>query len=176
VRLFTGISIEGGTLRNLENLLAQLRPLASLRWSPPENLHITAKFIGEWPEARLAELEEALAHVPKVGPVAIRIAGLGYYRSAFYAGVAAEPALLTLATAIDDALEQIGCPREARPYSPHLTLARIKNENIHQLRERTTTMSDTEFGSFKARSFHLYLSRTGPKGSVYSMLRTYPTC
>jgi 2'-5' RNA ligase len=176
MRLFTGISIETGTLRKLESLLAELRPLARVKWSPPENLHITAKFIGEWPEARLAELEQALARVAPAGPVPIQVAGLGYYRSALYAGVVPSAGLLHLARSIDEGLETIGCPREVREYSPHLTLARFRNENIRQLRERTENMSNTEFGSFEARSFHLYLSKTGPGGSVYSILRTYELC
>jgi len=181
VRLFTGISIDSGTLNNLDRLLNELRPLAQVKWSPVENLHITTRFIGEWPEARLGELEAALSAIQAVGPFEIKISGLDYYPDGarprvLFAGVAAAPELSRLAEATSEVLAAIGLAREERDYSPHLTLARIRNENIHKLRERIKNMSITEFGKFEVREFHLYLSKTSPHGSVYSKLRTYPTC
>jgi len=181
MRLFTGLSIAFATLDNLERLLAELRPLAALKWSPVGNLHITTRFIGEWPETRLAELEEALSRVPPVGSFEIKIAALDYYPDSgrprvLFAGISRAPALIRLAASIDEALAAIGCARDDRPYSPHLTLARIKNENIDKLRERLSNMSKIEFGNFEVTEFHLYLSKTSPNGSVYSKLRTYSTC
>jgi 2'-5' RNA ligase len=181
VRLFAGISIESETLRNLESLLDEVRRLAQLKWSPPENLHITTRFIGEWPEARLGELEEALGRAAGMGAFEVTIGGLDYYPDSgrprvLFAPVSAASALNELADATSTALAAIGLPREERAYSPHLTLARIRNENIHKLRERIKNMSTTEFGKFEVREFHLYLSKRSSQGSVYSKLRTYPTC
>jgi 2'-5' RNA ligase len=186
VRLFTGISIDSGTLTNLEKLLDELRPLAQVKWSPVENLHITIRFIGEWPEARLGELEAALAGIDPAKSFEIKIGGLDYYPDgarprALFAGITAPPKLNRLAEATSEALATIGLAREERDYSPHvysphLTLARIRNENIHKLRERIKNMSNTEFGKFEVREFHLYLSKASPHGSVYSKLRTYPIC
>ncbi len=115
------------------------------------------------------------------GSFEIEIAGLDYYPNAgrprvLFAGVSPEPGLIRLAEAINEALAAIGCPREDRAYSPHLTLARIKNENIDKLRERIIHMPNIEFGSFEVREFHLYLSKTSSHGSMYSKLRTYATC
>ena len=61
MRLFTALDLAPGVAANLERLLKQLRPTARIQWSPPANLHITTKFIGEWPDERLAELRAALA-------------------------------------------------------------------------------------------------------------------
>lgn len=179
MRLFTGISIAAETLASLERLMAGLRPLARLKWSPVENLHVTTRFIGEWPEVRLGELESALGEIRPAGSFEIKIAGLDYYPNAgrprvLFAGVSAEPGLIHLSEAINEALAAIGWPREDRAYSPHLTLARIKNENIDKLRERIKHMSNIELGSFEVREFHLYLSKTSPRGSVYNALRTWP--
>ena len=60
MRLFTGLDLPAEVVGNLEELLQQLRPTARIQWSPPANLHITTKFIGEWPEERLEELKAAL--------------------------------------------------------------------------------------------------------------------
>src|SRR5664279_25524 len=79
MRLFTGISIAPDVLVNLEKLLNTLRPTARVKWSPPENLHITTKFIGEWPEARLEELVGALRRTPGGPEFEIAINGLGWF-------------------------------------------------------------------------------------------------
>ena len=54
MRLFTALDLEPGVAAKLERLLDRLRPTARIQWSAPANLHITTKFIGEWPDGRLA--------------------------------------------------------------------------------------------------------------------------
>lgn len=180
MRLFTGIAIAPRVLDNIERLLGELRPLAPLNWTPVENLHITSKFIGEWPEQRLTELERALSEIPPPGNIEIAVSRFGFFPNphhprVLFAGVQAGPALAELARSIDESLFPLGCAREDRPYSPHLTLAKIKNENIRHLREHiASTMTNTDFGSFDAVDFHLYLSKPGARGSVYTKLASYP--
>ena len=60
MRLFTGIDLPEHVHDKLERFLAALRPTAHLIWSPVYNLHITTKFIGEWPEEKLGEVTTAL--------------------------------------------------------------------------------------------------------------------
>jgi 2'-5' RNA ligase len=179
MRLFTGIAIAPHILDRLERLLEELRPLARLNWAPIQNLHITSKFIGEWPEPRLAELERALARIPAPGAIGITVARFGFFPNphhprVLFAGVQSGPALADLARSIDEALTPLGCAREERPYSPHLTLAKIKNEDIRGLREHIASMKNPDFGSFDAVDFQLYLSQTGPRGSVYTKLASWP--
>ena len=179
MRLFTGIALAPRVRGNLENVLKELRPLAALNWSPVENLHITSKFIGQWPEERLAELESALERVNFGRRVEVAIAGLRYFPNphhprTFFAGIAAETALAELAGRIDEALLPLGIAKEGRPYSPHLTLARVKGEDIRALRQHIAKMTNFDFGTFQVSEFHLYLSKTGPGGSIYTALATYP--
>jgi 2'-5' RNA ligase len=179
MRLFTGIALPPHVLDNLAQVLKDLRPLAPLKWSPVENLHITSKFIGEWPEARLRELGHALENLSSTGGFEVSIAGFGYFPNplnprTLFAGIQAGPELPELAHRIDEALRPLGVAPENRPYSPHLTLARIKNENIRKLREHIAKMTKFDFGKFQVSEFHLYLSKTGPSGSIYTKLLTYP--
>jgi len=179
MRLFTGIALPPHVQDNLARALKELRPLAPLKWSPVENLHITSKFIGEWPETRLQELEHALENLNLTGCFEVSIAGFGYFPNpqrprAFFAAVQADPELAELAARIDAALQPLGVAHEDRPYSPHLTLARIKNEDIRKLREHIAKMTNFDFGAFPVSEFRLYLSKTGPKGSIYTTLATYP--
>jgi 2'-5' RNA ligase len=178
MRLFTGIALPPHVLENLARVLKELRPLAPLKWSPVENLHITSKFIGEWPEVRLKELEHALDILSFTGGFEVTVAGFGYFPNqhnprTLFAGVHAGPELAELAAGIDEALRPLGVTHENRPYTPHLTLARIKNENVRELREHIAHMTNFDFGTFPVSEFHLYLSKTSPNGSIYTQLSTY---
>jgi 2'-5' RNA ligase len=70
MRLFTAIDIPEDVMEGLRSLLKRLKPLAKLSWSRVENLHITTKCIGEWPEGRLDEMNRALAATPSQAPAA----------------------------------------------------------------------------------------------------------
>src|SRR5438309_2789804 len=94
----------------------------------PEALHLTLKFIGEFPESKLQELKQALSALPSE-PFEISFAGTGFFPTAksarvFWVGINADARLQELASAIDDATAKLGVEREARAYTPHLTLAR----------------------------------------------------
>jgi RNA 2',3'-cyclic 3'-phosphodiesterase len=185
VRLFTGIAIGEEVLNSLEQAMRELRPLAPLNWSPVENLHITSKFIGEWPEQRLGELTQVLEeiHAPAAFAVAfpVTVARFGYLPNPhnprmLFAGVQAGPVLGELARQIEDALVPLGVAREDRPYTPHITLARIGNKPIRAVREHIASMKNPDFGTFQVSEFHLYLSRSRPggSGSIYKALTTLP--
>jgi 2'-5' RNA ligase len=179
MRLFTGLDLPAEVTGNLEELLRRLRPTARIHWSPPANLHITTKFIGEWPEARLAELQRALGAMAAGPPIAVRIRGLGFFPNAraphnFWCGIEA-PGLADLAAATDGATAALGIARETRPFSPHLTLARIKGRvDLGELQRAIAALPNTEFGGFEARGYRLYQSQLRPSGSVYTKLAEFP--
>ena len=175
MRLFTAIDLPQEVTGQLDALITKLRPLANIRWSPVANLHITTKFIGQWPEERLAELRAALSGIGRRAAIPIRVKGLGFYPNrksprVFWAGVEAPPELGALARDIDSALGKLGVEPESREYSPHLTLARMKEPAPALLLE----LEQPDFGSFVADRFYLYLSKPGRSGSVYTKLSEFP--
>jgi 2'-5' RNA ligase len=108
MRLFTAIDLSDEVRENIDTLQRQLKPAARIQWSPASNLHITTKFIGEWPELRLEELKSALRSVLAVGPIAIEVRQIGWFPNpdsprVLFAGVHAPRALPQLAKAIDAA-------------------------------------------------------------------------
>jgi 2'-5' RNA ligase len=179
MRLFTALDLPAAVVRNLEELLARLKPSARIQWSPPANMHITTKFIGEWPEERQGELETALAGIAPRPPIAIRVRGLGFFPNpraprVFWCGIEA-PGLESLAADTDRAAAALGIPEEDRAFSPHLTLARIKERlNLDPLHKRIETLGALEFGEFAVREFYLYRSTLRPGGSVYTKLAEFP--
>jgi 2'-5' RNA ligase len=178
MRLFTGFDLPEEVVRNLEALQARLRPAAQIQWSPPANLHITTKFIGAWPDERLADLTAALSRIPAPA-IPVHIRKLGFYPNPhapriLWCGLEA-PGLDALAAETDRATSAIGIPAETRPFSPHLTIARIKEKpELQPLREAIAALPSLDFGRFQARSFCLYQSLLRPTGSVYTKLAAFP--
>ncbi|HEY4088515.1 MAG TPA: RNA 2',3'-cyclic phosphodiesterase [Bryobacteraceae bacterium] len=171
MRLFIGISLPDEVSERLAGVIGELQREVRANWSPVANLHITLKFIGSWPDERLDELKNEL-QVMRRGPVfPVKITQPGYFPNphrphSLFAGVQAGPGLAALAGAL-------GIEKE-RGYHPHVTLARIKDQSqVQTLRGRVADVTNPEFGEFEVRAFHLYESRTGPRGSVYTKLATY---
>lgn len=179
MRLFTGIALPDDTIESLNACVRRLRPAAVIAWSPAENYHITTKFLGECPESDLPSIELALAAVPCPAPFPIAIEQLGFFPNlrsprVLWAGVRASPELAALARGTDEALEPLGIVPESRPFSPHLTLARIRpGQNASGLASAVSQHPQPHFGTFTGREFHLYRSITSPRGSRYAKLRTF---
>ncbi len=176
MRLFCAIDLPAAIRSTLRTLIDRFRPLAKLSWSPAENLHVTTKFIGEWPEARLSEIERSLALVPKPGPVSIAVRGLGWFPNernprVFWAGIESGDDLRKLAHDTEQSLAALGVPVEDRDFHPHLTLARRRDPvPVERLRKEVDEVHAREFGAFQAESFFLYLSRAGK----YTKLQEFP--
>ena len=180
MRLFTGIGIPPSLQDNLARLIDVLRPSAHLKWSAPYNLHLTTKFIGEWPPERLEELTAALRPLGSRGPIEIALRGMGWFPNphsprVLFAAVHAGPELEQLARDTDSVCARLGIEPETKRFSPHLTLARVKNPvPLPPLRQALAALQTQEFGSFTAHKFSLYLSKPGPAGSIYTELAEVP--
>jgi 2'-5' RNA ligase len=167
LRLFTAIDIPPDVKAALAAVLDRLRPLAKLHWIAVEKLHITTKFIGDWPDDRLEHLTRALSAVRSPAPVDIAIRRIGWLpnpRSArvLYAGVEAGEALIALAAATEQAAAGAGVPLEDRIFRPHVTLARTrKGVPLGALKEALAGIELSAVGSYRAASFTLYLSAAG---------------
>jgi 2'-5' RNA ligase len=177
MRLFTGLSLPPHIIANLEEVVRELRPLAPIRWSPDENLHITTKFIGEWPFDRLPELSRKLWELRPEGAVPVRIVGLSFFPlvkrpKVFFAKADGNPELTALAARTDALLAgHLKIPAELREYSPHVTLARVPGPMpLQPLFEMVRTLESNEFGSFEAEEFHLYES----KPMTYRIIESFP--
>jgi 2'-5' RNA ligase len=179
MRLFTAIDLPDEVVAALGRLIGQLRPSARIKWSPEENLHITTKFVGEWPDEQVDALQAALASLAPREPIPIEIRGVGFFPNphsprVFWAAVHAPAALAELARETENALERIGVAAGNRPFSPHLTLARIKEPvPLQPLRQAVAELPSVEFGTFMADRFYLYRSKLTPAGSVYTKLSDF---
>jgi 2'-5' RNA ligase len=131
----------------------------------PKNLHLTLKFIGEGADPQ--GIIKALSEV-RGAPVDIALKGLGTFPRVVWIGVEAD--LSALAARIEQALEPLGIARERRQFSPHLTIARLKDGRMPRFNEHP------DFGCFHASEFVLYESKLSPTGPTYTALHRFPMC
>ncbi len=179
MRLFTAIDLPSDVLLRLERLLSALRPEALIKWSPLDNLHVTTKFIGEWPESRFDELHEALSSIAPRHPFEMELKDLGWFPNersprVLWAGVHDRAALLELVHDTEERLLPLGIKKEDREFAPHLTLARIKGPvPLRRLRQKVQEMQPAALGEFSVSRFSLYRSDPGSNSSIYRKLRDY---
>src|ERR1700733_15339811 len=79
MRLFTAIDLSSDVILRLERVISFLRPEALIKWSPMDNLHITTKFIGEWPPDRINEVHGALNKLAPRSPFQVEVKGFGWF-------------------------------------------------------------------------------------------------
>ncbi len=179
MRLFVAIDIPDKILKTIGDLIEKLRPTARIRWSPVANLHVTTKFIGWWEDERMGELDASLRRLTGRAPIPVDVRGLGFFPNprsprVFWAGVYGAEPLAALARDTDRALAALGLEPEKRAFSPHLTLARIKEPvPMQRLTAEIEKIRDADFGSFTADRFFLYQSVLRPSGSEYTKLAEY---
>ena len=157
MRLFVAIDLDEQIRQKILRFMEGVSGFApDVRWMKPQALHLTLKFIGEFPEHKLEGLKAALANV-RSEPFDLAFSGTGFFPTAksarvFWIGVHADERLPKLAAVVDDAVAKLGIERETRAYTPHLTLARAGsgkpsrdkddklNNRFHKLRERLEKM------------------------------------
>ncbi len=133
MRLFVAVNPSPAVGLRLMETINRLRPCApSARWVDPDTLHVTLAFLGEVEVARVSRISEALENVAaNQTPFEIRTVGLGTFGPplrprVLWAAIAHREgdALSRLHAATVAALEPLGFAPEARPLTPHITLAR----------------------------------------------------
>ncbi len=171
MRLFVGLAVSEGVREALERLTLRLRAKDDgLRWSTPEQWHVTLVFLGEVDDERRARLIEELARVRQPG-LTLEMARLGVFERAgiLYAEVEVTPELLRLYEAAAGAVRRVGLEVEERPYRAHITLARSRNREGRKTIERLRRVAEQQRVSerWEAAAFLLYESQLSPDGSRY---------
>ncbi len=192
MRLFVALDIDKPIRERILRFVDGVLPFApDARWVKPESMHVTLKFIGEQPDVALPSIKQALQQI-SAASININFRGYGFFpnpKSArvFWVGIESGPELAVLASAVDQSLSTLAIPKEERPFSPHLTLARSAggsgsprrnktdkpNPVFQILQNRLAALPIPEFGTMTSREFFLYESQLSPKGSRYTKLARF---
>lgn len=167
-------------------LADQIRRLQSrareVAWVPPENLHVTLKFLGSVEEERVGAVGRALAAVTAAArSFDLAIAGLSAFPTAtrprvVWAGVGAGgEQLAALAAAVEGALAALGFPPEDRPYVGHVTLGRMRQPRRDPILARALAVgAEQPFGRTSVDRLTLMRSDLSPRGARYTPLDSWP--
>ncbi len=177
------VELDGGVHEALARVQAELRqrPLPSLRWVRPDAIHLTLKFLGETAADKVPAIEAALRQaLAGLSPLRVELGPLGTFGGrrprVLWIGVAGDvDRLKDLQARVERALRSLGFPREERPYSPHLTLARVPPSGaIGPALEEALAAVPPPQAAMDVREVSLMLSRLGPAGAAYERLAAFP--
>jgi 2'-5' RNA ligase len=175
VRLFTAIPLPPEVREHLCAMRDELDAawnLEGLKWTAPQNMHVTLKFLGGVPEESVPQLIEMLSGV-RVSPARLHVDHVTGFRKRGRAHVVVgalggQCELVELLFAkIDKACESIGVARDRRRYTPHVTIGRSR-EGVNFRRTHCRPGP-----TFVASSFDLVKSQLTPSGPIYERLATY---
>ncbi len=177
MRTFIAIEIPGEIKRQMAEVQRGLRNSGvDASWPRPEGIHLTLKFLGEIPEARLSEILNSLRSAAQgTGAFRIEAAGAGAFPNAkaarvVWIGLSGDVDKLSrLQSAVEKAMTDIGFAQEDRKFTPHLTLGRIK-----YIRSRDGWLKaleeirDIKLSAFDVDAVSLMKSELKPSGAVYT--------
>ncbi|MGQ0676492.1 MAG: RNA 2',3'-cyclic phosphodiesterase [Rhodospirillales bacterium] len=175
IRLFVGLSLPEEVRMRLAAMCAGV---PGARWEPPENLHLTLRFIGEVELGQAEDIDGRLSRLHMPG-FALALATVDHFgpaarARALYVGVERSEPLLRLQAKIEHALQRLGMPPETRKFIPHVTLARLNGappQRIQAFREANNLF---RAGPIPVGEFILYSSHPGKGHSVYREEAAYP--
>jgi len=181
-RTFICIDIPSNIRLRIEGLQTKLGAAGGqVSWVKPANVHLTLKFLGNVAEHRIVEVCSAVRRAARVtGPFAIEVGGAGGFPSSraprvLWVGlVKSPPELLALYKSLEDELFSLGFKREARGFSPHLTIGRLRStQNARQLGDLVTA-TGFEAETFEAREVIVMRSNLKPTGAIYTPIQIIP--
>lgn len=145
---------------------------------PTEQLHLTLKFLGDVENSMLPDIREALGTI-NVTPFPLCLKGVGHFPPrgkprVLWVGITPALEVTTLRNKVEKALADIGIPRDSRKFSPHITLARLKESPLARVTQFLAGNSLFETPAFTIREFHLYSSTLSSRGAVHTILASYP--
>jgi 2'-5' RNA ligase len=181
MRAFIAIDLPESLRVALRRKQASLRSASpDARWTQPEGIHLTLKFLGEISDAKVREVCESLKKLGPVDSFTVGLKSFGFFPDArrprvFWAGVEAPASLSQLAEQVEEAMRRIGFAREERPFRPHLTLARFGVPQPQPaLQALLTQEGEQEWGSFEVSEFFLFESKLSPQGAQYRKVERFP--
>jgi 2'-5' RNA ligase len=183
LRLFIAVELPPAWTEALAATQRALRRygLERLRWVRPEGIHLTLKFLGNVDEARVSALTRTLEETAaEHAPFALRLSRLGAFgpparRRVVWAGVAGDlDALTRLRQTVERRAAALGFPAERRPFSPHLTLARVPEELPQpvgaSIDAALTAVAAPAAPPLQVKEIALMHSRLLPGGAQYTRL------
>lgn len=183
IRTFIAVDLPQPVLDTIEKESFRLQKILSkdlIRWVSIENIHLTLKFLGNTPTTHIDFLKQILLRVAdSYAAFDLQIQSIGSFPSlklprVIWLGILTSAALTSLQKEVDGAVTKLGYEKEARAFSAHLTLGRVKqniqSSDLQKIRSALETFQLGKIPLAKVDSLHLYQSDLHANGSLYTKL------
>ena len=186
VRLFVACEVPDDVRDSIGGVIDELRSRSgsAVRWIKPDGVHVTVKFLGEVPVKQLPAIKIAIQEaVVGHSPFELELSNIGTFGGReglriMWVGIAGDVLRLeALVRAVNAALAVVGFEPERRPFRPHLTLGRVRDEiPTRQRAEIEVAVGKMDVPPSMWRTSHVSLmrSRLTAAGAVYEVLATFP--
>ena len=175
IRSFVAVKLPGDAADVLENFLAEIRPLAKIRWVRRSQFHITLKFLGENPRDVTDDVIDALTPLKRFEPFTVELSYIGAFpnlnapKVLWLSGDKGANELGHVAKRVNDVLyDSAGLERESKKFTAHLTLARLKDSFLPENLLRK--LGEVPKISWVCDELCLMKSDLKPSGPLYSQL------
>jgi len=172
IRLFVALALPAAIKAQLAMLSGGI---PGARWLPPENYHLTLRFIGEVEHWRAEDIDDALANI-RARPFDLSLRGVGTFErangpksrlSTLWVGVEKTDQLTFLQAKVETALQRIGLEPERKRFAPHVSLARLDKAPPDKVIGYVQAHNLFRAPPVAIEHFTLYSSRLGKEAAVY---------
>ncbi|HLZ54688.1 MAG TPA: RNA 2',3'-cyclic phosphodiesterase [Verrucomicrobiae bacterium] len=187
LRLFVAVTVPDAVREEMLRVQRELQPLAPrgvVRWTKPDQFHLTLRFLGDVSAERVTGLQDSLrATCSGIASLQLRAQGLGFFPNArsprvIWTGITdGEDRLLDLQGKIQAAVEPLTAEQGGERFAGHVTLGRFKQSGhlkIKALTDQAEVMKSRAFGEWTAREIELIRSELSPIGACYTSLAAFP--
>ncbi len=173
-RLFIAVDLPEIIKANLE---AMTFGIPGAKWVPLDQVHLTVRFIGEVDGGLFHDIKNILDEI-SLASFSLQLKGVGYFPPrgtprVLWVGLGKSEPLQRLRKKIDSALLRVRVEPEGRKFSPHITLARLKNSPVQKIANFLSGNGLFSQEPFQVEDFKLYSSLLSPKGAFHKVERVY---
>lgn len=182
LRAFFAVELSDAVRVAVSTLAEALRDMRlKVSWVPPENLHLTLRFLGDVESETLEAISARVAEaVSGVGSFTLRTGRVGVFPNArrpsvIWVGIDEPPdALFRIQLAIETIAREAGFEPERRSFEPHITIGRVRRSHTGAgALEVLERHADFDGGEFEVKAVSLFSSRLTPQSSVHTKLRGF---
>ena len=182
IRSFISIELPNVITRSMADLIADLRKTGTdVAWVRPEKIHLTLKFLGNTDDLLIPKIKERTSKkLSHYNAFYIRIVGVGCFPSekrprVLWIGVENSEDLKNIQKDLDAEVAEFGFIPEERPFSPHLTIGRVRSQKgIAEMLRRFNEFRTADFGAFEVKSIHIMKSELKPAGAEHTSIAEIP--
>ena len=182
IRSFISIELSDDIRRSMADLIAELRKAgADVTWMPTEKIHLTLKFLGNTDDSLIPKIKEEISKkLLHYNAFYIKIVGVGCFPSekrprVLWVGMENSDILQSIQKEMDTEVAGLGFAREDRPFSPHLTIGRVRSQTgIAEMLRRLAEFRTAYFGVIEVKSIHIMKSELKPAGAEHTSIAEIP--